>query len=113
MLTPDQLKAAATVLQPLFEQYEDFVIADIARRIAGAGQMTPTAELQINAGAATGVSMNAIISELQRTLDISDKQLADLFNQMGVTGLLNTNERLTAAGLNPLKIEKLPELQRM
>lgn len=75
--------------------------------------MTPTAELQINAGVATGVSMNAIISELQRTLDISDKQLADLFNQMGVTGLLNTNERLTAAGLNPLKIEKLPELQRI
>lgn len=113
MLTPNQLKAAAAVLQSLFEQYEDFVIADIARRIAGAGQMTPTAELQLTAGSGTGVSLNAIISELQKTLDLSDKELATLFNKMGVTGLLQTNERLIAAGLNPVKVEKLPELQRI
>ncbi|MEG2717637.1 MAG: phage minor capsid protein [Eubacterium sp.] len=113
MLTPDQLKVASMLLQPLFEQYEDFVIADFARRISNAGEMTQTAQHQANFGASTGVSINKIVAELQRTLKISERELVRIFEKMGITSVLQTNERLTGDGINPIKINELPELEHI
>ena len=113
MLTPEQLRMASEALGPIFEQFEDFVIRDIVRRIVGAGESTPTAGLQAASGGTVGVSLNEIIKALQQALNISDQELVKIFENLGATGLLQMNERLSEAGLNPVKIEELPDLQRI
>lgn len=113
MLTPEQLRIASEALGPLFEQYEEFVIRDIVRRILTAGEVTGTADIQISAGTSTGVSLNDIIQELQKALAISDQELKRIFENLAATSLLQFNERLTESGLNPIKIEELPELRNI
>ena len=113
MLTPDQLKAASTLLQPIFEEFEDFVISDIARRLMSAGAWTGSAEMQANLGVGAGVSLDRIIEAIKESLDISDKELAALFEALGATGLLQFNERLTGAGIDPVKIDGFPRLEQI
>lgn len=113
MLTPDQLKAASTLLQPIFEEYEDFVIKEIVRRLKNAGEWTGSAEMQANLGVSTGVSVNEIILAIKKSLKISDQELAALFEELGATGLLQFNERLTGSGIDPIKIEKFPRLEQI
>lgn len=113
MLTPEQLATASRMLQPLFEEYEDFVLRDFARRLTDAGGWTGTAEWQAKEGVATGVSINAIVSEMKRTLAISDDDLVTLFTKAGLLNILQENERLTTAGLNAVKISTMPQLEQI
>ncbi|MEG1158091.1 MAG: phage minor capsid protein, partial [Christensenellaceae bacterium] len=114
MLTPEQIEAASLGLSPIFEDLEDFVIRDLVRRlIAAEGKWTGTAQLQANSGVMVGVSIDDVIQAVARGMGLADAELAKILRNMGMINLLSENERLTGAGLSPIKIESLPFLQRI
>ena len=78
MLTPEQLAAIGDYFLQLFEDYEDAVIRDIARRLSKTGELTETAQLQIMRLMELGESRDEIARLTAELLDLSDKTVAEL-----------------------------------
>ena len=78
MLTPEQLAAIGDYFLKLFEDYEDAVIRDIARRISKTGELTETAQLQIMRLMELGESRDEIARLTAELLDLSDKTVEEL-----------------------------------
>ena len=78
MLTPEQLAAIGDYFLKLFEDYEDAVIRDIARRLSKTGELTETAQLQIMRLMELGESRDEIARLTAELLDLSDKTVAEL-----------------------------------
>ena len=78
MLTPDELAAIGEYFLRLFEEYEDAVLRDIARRIAKTGELTETAQQQIMRLMELGESRDEIARLTSELLDLSDKTVSEL-----------------------------------
>ncbi len=60
MLSPNYLKEIPKSITKLFEELEDTILTDISRRIAKAGQVTDTAQWQIDRLKAIGLTEETI-----------------------------------------------------
>ncbi len=60
MLSPNYLKEIPKPITKLFEELEDTILTDISRRIAKAGQVTDTAQWQIDRLKAIGLTEETI-----------------------------------------------------
>lgn len=78
MLTPEQFAAIGDYFLKLFEDYEDAVIRDIARRLSKTGELTETAQLQIMRLMELGESRDEIARLTAELLDLSDKTVEEL-----------------------------------
>lgn len=86
MLTPDQIEALRIQSGQIISPVIEFLISDIASRIAEAGQLTSTAAYQIWRAQNLGISQKKLKKELQKRLKVSKSQLQTLLKQAAEVG---------------------------
>ena len=84
-LTPKQLQNIPENIVQLYRDLEEFIIDDIARRIAKTGQLTETAKWQLER--AKDLSMDDIEKEIQRVLGLANEELENTFKQSALTSV--------------------------
>lgn len=86
MLTAQQLNALRDSAQKIAAPISEYLIRDIARRIAQAGQMTSTAAYQVWRLQNLGVSQRQLKQELRRLLKLSHQEIRRIFYQSAQSG---------------------------
>lgn len=86
MLTADQIDVLGEKARQLISPVTEFLIEDIARRIAEAGQFTGTAAYQAWRLQQLGVSQRQLKKELRKRLKVSHRELRKLMSQAGEAG---------------------------
>lgn len=78
MLTPQQLQNLPKPLTDIYSELSEFVLRDIARRIADAAKITDTAEYQMYRARALGMSTKEITEKLAKINSVSKDKIAEL-----------------------------------
>lgn len=86
MLTPEQVSALREQAGYLVDPVNDYLLQDIARRIAGAGQLTSSAAYQVWRAQQLGISQREIKRELRKLLKVSHRDLRKLLSQAAEVG---------------------------
>ncbi len=86
MLTPEQIEGLQGAFGRIADPINDFLLEDIARRIAGAGQLTSTASYQVWRAQQLGLSQREIKRRLQKLLDAGGEEIERLLTQSAETG---------------------------
>ncbi len=86
MLTAEQIAALRDYAGRLTDPINDYLIRDIAERIAKAGQFTSTAQYQIWAAQQMGLSQVEIKKRLKKLLGVSNDEIKKLLTQSAEVG---------------------------
>ena len=86
MLTAEQIAALRDYAGQLTDPINDYLIRDIAERIAKAGQFTSTAQYQIWAAQQIGLSQTEIKKRLKKLLGVSNDEIKKLLTQSAEVG---------------------------
>lgn len=86
MLTPEQIAALRDAASNITDPVNDYLIADIARRISEAGQLTSTAAYQVWRAQQLGASQREIKKRLRELLKVSHRDLRKLLTQSAEVG---------------------------
>ena len=86
MLTPDYLEGFPDALVALFARLEDFIVADVARRVAKAGKITNTAAFQREILGELTAADSAVDAEVAKTL----AALGEIYLQAAGTATVTT-----------------------
>lgn len=122
IIKPDQLEYALAEISPIWDDFETFVLQDFTRRLVQAlkNQMERgdteyefpgSARNEAIQGMANGVSVTDVLDRLQEALDLSDKQIAEVFQAISQVGEIQQDQALSESGLNVSKYETEPQLQ--
>lgn len=87
MLTPDYLDTVADPIIEIFERLQEEILADIVRRIVKTNYITPTAEWQTMKLQESGMLLKDIKKHIQKTLNLTDEELKELFEQATIENL--------------------------
>lgn len=109
MLTPSFLENMPQPLIDLYEELETFVITDIARRLAKAGQITATAEWQKHQ--AELYNINNINQKVTEILKKSNSEIEKMFEEAALTTILSENKTFKKAGYGTMDLNKSKALQ--
>lgn len=113
MLTPDQLDALPRRFVQLWQQVEDDILQDIARRIKKMDELdplTPTAIWQAWRLAETRAVRSNTVATLARYTGKSRAEIKRLLETAGAQTLAADDAVYTAAGLDPPPVEQSPAL---
>lgn len=99
MLTPDYLKGLPDELIVIFQELDDFIISDIARRLAKAGEATSTAEWQRIKLQELGAGTQAINKKIAETLGKAEKEVERMFRESSQLTVDNEAEIYEALGI--------------
>ena len=113
MLTPDQLDALPRRFVQLWQQVEDDILQDIARRIKKMDELdplTPTAAWQAWRLAETRAVRSNTVATLAKYTGKSRAEIKRLLETAGVQTLAADDAVYTAAGLAPPPVEQSPAL---
>lgn len=113
MLTPDQLDALPRRFVQLWQQVEDDILQDIARRMKSLGKLdplTPTAIWQALRLAETRAVRSSAVATLARYTGKSRAEIKRLLETAGAQTLAADDAVYTAAGLDPPPINQSPAL---
>lgn len=86
MLTPDQIDSLGGAVDKITAPIVEYLLRDIARRIAHAGELTSTAAYQIWRAQQLGVSQREIKRELRRLLKLSHQEIRRIMYQSAQSG---------------------------
>lgn len=111
MLTPDQITALRDIAGQIADPINDFLLEDIARRIAGAGQLTSSAAYQVWRAQQLGLSQRQLKKRLRQLLKVSRKEINKLMTQSAEVGYRFDIERFPTSAAIPF--EKNTGLQQM
>lgn len=104
MLTPEELSLIPDGPDGLFQQLDEYIIRDYARRVAKAGKVTDTAEwLEIQADQ-IGLSKEEIQKETARILKMSQEDIEQIFKDAAFTSAEADVSRFASAGLSAERI---------
>lgn len=103
-LTPEELKSIPESFINLYQELEDFIIADISRRIAKVGNLTDSAKLETIRANEIGISLNRIKEKIKEITDITEEKVNETFNDISLYSIAKENELYSAAGLNTVKL---------
>lgn len=81
MLTPKQLQNLPKPLTDIYSELSDFLLQDIAMRIADAAKITDTAEYQMYRARALGMSTDAIKKEIARINGVAESKIDELIHE--------------------------------
>ena len=102
MLSPKYLESLPVGLVSIYADLESWIIADIARRIAGADYvMTPSAEWQIKKAQEMRLSYDEVIKKVARQTGKTQKEIRKIFEEAGVKALENDSKIYALAGKDP------------
>lgn len=99
MLTPNQLNNIPQSFVDLYSELETFILQDIARRIKKAGNITSTAEYQLQQ--AKLYNIKNVESKIAEILKLSQKQVDELFPQIAEASLDQEARIYKKAGYKP------------
>lgn len=111
MLQPNELKEIPSYFIDLFQALEDFIIADIARRIAKAGNITDTAEWRIIRAEEIGIADKVIKKKISETLGISFDTVDKLFEESAIKSIESDSALYEHAKLTPIHLNSSEELK--
>ena len=86
MLPPDDIDALRILAMQITDPMTDFLLRDIARRVAEAGQITSTAEYQIWKIQELGKSQKEVKKKLAELLNASLNEIDEIFEQAAEEG---------------------------
>ena len=113
MLTPDQLDALPRRFVQLWQQVEDDILQDIARRMKSLGELdplTPTAIWQAWRLAETRAVRSNTVATLAKYTGKSRAEIKRLLETAGAQTLTADDAVYTAAGLDPPPVNQSPAL---
>lgn len=110
-LTPQQLQNIPENIIQLYRDLEEFIIDDIARRIAKAGQLTETAKWQLER--AKDLSMDNIEKEILKTLELANKEAEETLKQSALTSVQAENKIYEEAVKKQIKIKGNSNLEKL
>lgn len=105
-LTPEELKNIPESFINLYQELEDFIIADIARRISKVGGLTDSAKLETIRANEIGISLNLIKEKIKEVSVLTEEKVNEIFNDISLHSISKENELYSAAGLNTIKISE-------
>lgn len=86
MLTSEQIDALRDAAGKIADPINDYLIRDIARRVAEAGQLTSTASYQVWRAQQLGLSQREIKKRIKKMLGVSNRELRKLMTQAAEVG---------------------------
>lgn len=113
MLTPDQLEALPRRFVQLWQQVEDDILQDIARRMKSLGELdplTPTAIWQAWRLAETRAVRSNTVATLAKYTGKSRAEIKRLLETAGAQTLAADDAVYAAAGLDPPPVNQSPAL---
>lgn len=110
-LTPQQLQNIPENIIQLYRDLEEFIIDDIARRIAKTGQLTETAKWQLER--AKDLSMDNIEKEILKTLELANKEVEETLKQSALTSVQAENKIYEEAVKKQIKIKGNSNLEKL
>jgi len=113
MLTPEYLEHCADEAIKINIELENFIIKDIARRIAQAGVMTETARHQIKALQESGNLYDDIITEIANITNQSKKAVKKIFEEAAVQTISYDDKIYELAGLKPTAFRESPAMMQI
>lgn len=111
MLTPLYLTEFPEPLFKLYQEFEDNILADIARRIAKTGKITDTAQWQMERLKAVGATDEFIKKEIAKINKQSEKQIEQMINEAAQISYGAEAKIYTSARKYVGEITEHPELQ--
>ena len=100
MLTPDQIAALGDAARKVTDPITEYLLQDIARRVAEAGQLTSTAQYQVWRLQNLGLSQTEIEKQLQQLLQASQGEIRRILYQSAQSGYdLDVRRFPTAAAI--------------
>lgn len=100
MLSPDQINILRSAACQITDPINAYLLQDISRRIAEAGQLTSTAQYQIWRVQRLGASQREVERELRRLLRASKKEIRKILHQSAQSGYsLDINRFPTSAAI--------------
>ena len=93
MLSPDYLKYIPESLVAIYEEIEDEILKDIARRIKKTGYLAGTAERQIEVLMSGGNDLNMLKKKLKPLLNKANKEMEHIISE---SSILHYNDELEA-----------------
>lgn len=110
MLLPDYLDKLPESLVTLFQQVEEDILEDMARRILKTGKLTDSAQWQVWRLEQLGEEKEFIRYHLQRLTGKTQGEINALFQEVGAQALYYDDLIYKAFGLTPGKINDTPAL---
>lgn len=86
MLTPDQINALGDAAAKITDPITEYLLQDIARRVAEAGQLTSTAQYQVWRLQNLGLSQEEIEKKLRQMLQVSREEIQRILYQSAQSG---------------------------
>jgi hypothetical protein len=112
VLTAFQLDVLTDPMAELYAAYEDSIIRDIARRLAGLN-MTDTAAWQMQRLIESGKVYENALEEIAKLTGMSETTLKQMFQRAGVRAMRFDDSVYRAAGLDPLPLNMSPAMAQV
>lgn len=112
MLTPEQLQEIVETMYPLLDGLNAWIVRDMVERFmarAGRGEkllMTGSDEWQMYVLQSAGGHLETVQKEIRKFIDISDVEIARIFEDAGIRALAEDNKVYTRAGGRPLALSR-------
>jgi hypothetical protein len=113
MLLADQLDVLPDPIIDLFEEYQQSVINDIARRLAGMDWARPGAAWQMQRLTESGRIYEKALEELAKLTGKSEAALRAMFERAGVKAMKFDDAIYRKAGLSPLPLNLSPQMAQV
>ena len=110
MLTPDYLENVPAAMMRLWQQVEEDILQDVARRIGKMGDVTATADWQLWRREQTRLVNRQVLKILARYSGKSEAELRRIFQEAAAKALEDDDRLYTSAGLDPLPPNEDPAL---
>lgn len=112
MLTPQKLEKIPIELQKIFSKLEQDIMIDIVRRVAENGEITRTADYQINRLHELGVSKKIIKKYIQEALALSEKEIDNIYENAIKASYTEDKFLYKATGTEFIEFNDNDELQQ-
>lgn len=112
MFTPQKLEKIPIGLQKIFSKLEQDIMIDIVKRVAKNGQITRTADYQINRLHELGVSKRVIKKYIQEALKLSKKEINHIYKDVIRQGYAEDESLYKATGKPFVRFENNEDLQQ-
>ena len=113
MFTPEELEFMPRAIEKLYSDLEWRVMSDIIRRIAINGEVTRAADWQVYRLHQLGESKEAIKSAIQDALNLTDKEIDQLYEDAIASGYTRDHKLYEAAGKEFIPYAENKALQQM
>ena len=112
MLTPDELKVVPDNIVKIYQDLENDIISDIARRLQKAGEITDTADWQMYMLGQMGNDLEEIKSKIAKTNKMSKAEVDKLFINATNRSMYYENIAYKKAGKKTLSLYDSPTMMK-